>query len=48
MRSPSWREALRINARNTIVECASNDGDVWLAVMPNELEHLTTALNRAV
>ncbi|MEV7422912.1 MULTISPECIES: hypothetical protein [unclassified Streptomyces] len=46
VRSPSFREALKINGGSKIVECASSEGDVHLVVMPNELGHVLTALSR--
>lgn len=45
MRSPSWREAMKINGGCRIVECSSPEGPVLVAVMPNELGHVLTALN---
>ncbi|WP_254875345.1 MULTISPECIES: hypothetical protein [unclassified Streptomyces] len=45
VRSPSWREALRINGRSRIVECASAEGTLLVVVMPNELDHVLTALS---
>lgn len=49
VRSPSMREAMRINGGSRIVECASSEGTLLVAVMPNELDHVLTALshNRA-
>lgn len=46
VRSPSWREAVRINGGSRIVECASAEGTLLVAVMPNELGHVLTALRR--
>ncbi|MHC3449706.1 hypothetical protein [Streptomyces prasinus] len=46
LRSPSLREAMKINGGSTIVECASSEGAVLIAVMPNELGHVLTALSR--
>lgn len=46
VRSPSTREAMRINAGCRIVECASDEGTVLLAVMPHELGHVLAALAR--
>ncbi|WP_151769818.1 hypothetical protein [Streptomyces abyssomicinicus] len=46
LRSPSLREAMKINGGSTIVECASSEGAVLIAVMPNELDHVLTALSR--
>ncbi|MFF7145794.1 hypothetical protein [Streptomyces nodosus] len=46
LRSPSLREAMKINGRSTIVECTSPEGVVLIVVMPNELEHVLTALKR--
>lgn len=46
LRSPSRREGMRINPRCTIVECASSEGVVEIAVMPNELGHVLLALDR--
>lgn len=47
VRSPGPREAMRINAGCRIVECSSAEGPLLLAVMPNELDHILTALRRA-
>ncbi|WP_229859666.1 hypothetical protein [Streptomyces poonensis] len=47
VRSPSLREAVRINGGSRIVECTSSEGAVLVAVMPNELEHVITALGRS-
>lgn len=44
MRSPSLREAVALNPRSRIVECGSSDGEVLIAVMPEELEHVIKAL----
>jgi hypothetical protein len=46
LRSPSLREALKINGGSRIVECTSSEGAVLIAVMPNELDHVLTALSR--
>ncbi|MFF9569928.1 hypothetical protein [Streptomyces sp. NPDC014685] len=46
LRSPSRREAMKINGRGRIVECTSSEGAVLIAVMPNELDHVLTALSR--
>ncbi|CAM5233504.1 hypothetical protein STENM36S_07537 [Streptomyces tendae] len=46
VRSPSWREALRINGGSRIVECHSAEGALLVAVLPDELHHVLTALNR--
>lgn len=45
VRSPSWREAVKINGGSRIVECSSPEGALLVAVMPNELDHVLTALN---
>ncbi|WP_143626405.1 hypothetical protein [Streptomyces viridosporus] len=45
-RSPTRREAMRINGRSRIVECDSSEGTVLVVVMPNELGHVLTALSR--
>ncbi|WP_338119447.1 hypothetical protein [Streptomyces parvus] len=45
VRSPSWREALRINGRSRIVECSSAEGTLLVVVMPNELDHVLMALS---
>ncbi|WP_257134696.1 hypothetical protein [Streptomyces sp. ms115] len=45
VRSPSWREAMRINGGSRIVECVSAEGPLLVAVMPNELDHVLTALS---
>ncbi|MCX4681907.1 hypothetical protein OG413_42670 [Streptomyces sp. NBC_01433] len=45
VRSPSLREAVKINGGSRIVECASPEGALLVAVMPNELDHVLTALN---
>jgi hypothetical protein len=44
VRSPSWREAMKINGGSRIVECDSPEGAVLVAVMPDELDHVLTAL----
>ncbi|MEH0512640.1 hypothetical protein QA942_18915 [Streptomyces sp. B21-106] len=47
VRSPSLRGAAwKMNGRSRIVECASSEGAVLVAVMPNELDHVLTALSR--
>jgi len=46
LRSPSLREAMKINGGSTVVECTSSEGAVLIAVMPNELDHVLTALSR--
>lgn len=45
VRSPSLREAMKINGGSRIVECTSPEGALLVAVMPNELDHVLTALN---
>ncbi|EFE65610.1 predicted protein [Streptomyces viridosporus ATCC 14672] len=45
-RSPTRREAMRINGRSRIVECDSCEGTVLVVVMPNEVGHVLTALSR--
>ncbi|WP_228081963.1 hypothetical protein [Streptomyces profundus] len=44
VRSPTMREAIRINGGSRVVVCASPQGEVLLAVMPTELPRLLTAL----
>ncbi|MEU6453393.1 hypothetical protein [Streptomyces sp. NPDC047065] len=44
VRSPSLREAVAVNPGSRIVECESSDGEVLIAVMPPELEHVIKAL----
>ncbi|MFH8443271.1 hypothetical protein ACH4D3_18800 [Streptomyces sp. NPDC018026] len=44
VRSPSLREAAAVNPGSRIVECESSDGEVLIAVMPPELEHVIKAL----
>ncbi|MER5633640.1 hypothetical protein [Streptomyces nitrosporeus] len=46
VRPPTFRESVKINGRCTIVECASPEGRVHVAVMPNELPHVLAALDR--
>ncbi|WP_406005108.1 hypothetical protein OG440_02205 [Streptomyces sp. NBC_00637] len=46
VRSPSLREAVKINGGCRIVECASSEGALLVAVMPTELDHVLTALRR--
>ncbi|RDS61386.1 hypothetical protein DWC19_31900 [Streptomyces sp. M7] len=46
LRSPSLREAMKINGGSRIVECTSSEGAVLIAVMPNEVDHVLTALSR--
>ncbi|MGC5343040.1 hypothetical protein [Streptomyces sp. DT171] len=43
-RAPSVREGMSFNPRSRIVECASPEGDVLIAVMPEELTRLAQAL----
>ncbi|MGQ4361834.1 hypothetical protein [Streptomyces sp. SAS_272] len=45
VRSPSLREAWKVNGGSRIIECASSEGAVLVAVMPNELDHVLTALS---
>jgi hypothetical protein len=45
VRSPSLREAMKINGGSRIVECTSPEGPLLVCVMPNELDHVLTALN---
>jgi hypothetical protein len=45
VRSPSLREAVKINGGSRIVECASSEGALFVAVMPNELDHVLAALS---
>ncbi|MFJ3652367.1 hypothetical protein ACIPPR_03625 [Streptomyces nigra] len=40
LRSPSLREAMKINGGSRIVECTSSEGAVLIAVMPNEVDHV--------
>lgn len=44
VRAPSVREGLTINPRSRIVECESAEGEVLIAVMPEDLEHVTEAV----
>ncbi|CCK24910.1 hypothetical protein BN159_0531 [Streptomyces davaonensis JCM 4913] len=47
LRSPSLREAMmKVNGGSRIVECTSSAGAVLIAVMPNEVELVCTALSR--
>ena len=43
VRSPSLREAARLNGGSRIVECTSSEGAVLVAVMTNDLDHVLTA-----
>ncbi|MFC8171408.1 hypothetical protein ACFUJ0_06695 [Streptomyces sp. NPDC057242] len=45
LRAPSLREAMTINGASRIVECASPEGPVLIAVMPYEAEHVLKALD---
>ncbi|GAA2324609.1 hypothetical protein OKJ48_01115 [Streptomyces kunmingensis] len=45
VRSPSLREAVKINGGSRVVECTSAEGDLLVAVMPNELDHVLAGLN---
>ncbi|WP_078968532.1 MULTISPECIES: hypothetical protein [unclassified Streptomyces] len=45
LRVPSLREAITINGGSRIVECASPEGTVLIAVMPYEVEHVLKALD---
>ncbi|MFE7327194.1 hypothetical protein ACFU8W_19770 [Streptomyces sp. NPDC057565] len=47
VRAVSTREGLVINPGSRIVECASSDGTVLIAVMPVDLEQVTGALSAA-
>ncbi|MFE1237289.1 AbrB/MazE/SpoVT family DNA-binding domain-containing protein [Streptomyces tendae] len=47
VRSPSLREAVSLNPRSRIVECESSDGEVLIAVMPEELDHVIKVLESA-
>ncbi|WP_315904329.1 hypothetical protein [Streptomyces sp. ASQP_92] len=47
VRSPSLREAVAVNPGSRIVECDSSDGEVLIAVMPPELDHVIKALESA-
>ncbi|WP_234323049.1 hypothetical protein [Streptomyces bikiniensis] len=47
LRAPSLREAITINGGSRIVECASPEGTVLIAVMPYEVEHVLGALDAA-
>lgn len=47
VRSPSLREAVTVNPGSRIVECDSSDGEVLIAVMPPELDHVIKALEGA-
>ncbi|MDX3309650.1 hypothetical protein P1S61_11185 [Streptomyces sp. ME08-AFT2] len=47
VRSPSLREAAwKVNPGSRIIECTSSEGAVLVSVMPNELDHVLTALSR--
>jgi hypothetical protein len=43
-RSPSLREAMSVNPLSRIVECGSSGGEVWIAVMPGDLPHVTDSV----
>ncbi|MEW2065339.1 hypothetical protein AB0899_32075 [Streptomyces sp. NPDC007002] len=45
LRSPSLREAMKINGGSKIIECTSSEGAVLIAVMPNELGYILAALS---
>ncbi|WP_399895316.1 hypothetical protein ACGH7X_39150 [Streptomyces sp. BBFR51] len=47
VRSPSLGEAVAVNPGSRIVECESSDGEVLIAVMPEELHHVIKALESA-
>lgn len=47
VRSPSLREAVTINPGSRIVECDSSDGEILIAVMPPEVDHVIKALKGA-
>ncbi|SBT88989.1 hypothetical protein GA0115233_100639 [Streptomyces sp. DI166] len=47
LRSPTMREAMGLNPRSRIVECESSEGEVLVAVMPEDLDELIKALERA-
>ncbi|MFE3516104.1 hypothetical protein [Streptomyces sp. NPDC059166] len=47
VRSPSLREAVAVNPGSRIVVCDSSDGEVLIAVMPPELDHMIKALESA-
>ncbi|MEW2634545.1 hypothetical protein AB0903_23625 [Streptomyces sp. NPDC048389] len=47
LRPPSMREALGLNPRARIIECAAGDEVVLIAVMPEELEPVVKALDSA-
>ncbi|MDQ0785273.1 MULTISPECIES: hypothetical protein [unclassified Streptomyces] len=44
VRTPSVREALAINPGSRIVRCESSDGDILIAVMPDDLATMIAAL----
>ena len=44
VRAPSVREALAINPGSRIVRCESSDGEVLIAVMPDDLATVIAAL----
>ncbi|MFI8964916.1 hypothetical protein ACIGO8_22695 [Streptomyces sp. NPDC053493] len=44
LRSPSLREAMAFNPRSHVVECESSEGEVLIAVMPEELDRVIKAL----
>ncbi|MFJ3581722.1 hypothetical protein ACIPPS_05720 [Streptomyces sp. NPDC090127] len=47
VRSPSLRETVAVNPGSRIVECDSSVGEVLIAVMPLELDHVIKALESA-
>ncbi|MER5886199.1 hypothetical protein ABT160_20445 [Streptomyces sp. NPDC001941] len=45
-RRPTLREAIKFNPRCRVLECASGEGELLLAVMPEDAEHVREALRR--
>ncbi|MEU6439913.1 hypothetical protein [Streptomyces sp. NPDC047046] len=46
VRSPSLREAMKVNGGSRIVECTAPEGTLLVSVMPHDLEHVRAALDR--
>ncbi|MFI8823862.1 hypothetical protein [Streptomyces sp. NPDC053431] len=47
VRSPSLREAVAINPQSRIVACESSEGELLIAVMPEDLDRVIKALESA-
>lgn len=47
VRTPSLREAVSINPGSRIVRCVSSDGEILIAVMPEDLDRVIKALESA-